>query len=394
MTHLSSVSAVTCSAALIAGMVVALLGSLKLSLAQRLQISAARAEGLLAALNLALIPMILLSGLLLDWLSPRQILIGGALLLTCGLSSLTLHRTYLAALVSLLLIGLGTACLHVGSVVLMPIAFGFPREELAASVNLGFVFLALGALMVPTLTDLLLRTVAFRRTLALLALLCLVLGLGAFLSFRDAAGAAFTLSDQPVAMDAVCSDFYLWLIAVAFLCYAPLEFLVSSWGTTYLKSDRGLSEHGAVRVMTWFWLAFLASRVLFASVVRLGLSSLGLSIAGILLLPLVAAVLLGNLLALSRPQTAAWGLILLGFVLGPIGPTLAAFALGHFPHNSGTAYGLVFAAGSLGSVLVTPLYGAIAQRGSTLKALRLLTPLALLLALVGLAICLTMTRVI
>ena len=33
MTHLSSVSAVTCSAALIAGMVVALLGSLKLSLA-------------------------------------------------------------------------------------------------------------------------------------------------------------------------------------------------------------------------------------------------------------------------------------------------------------------------------------------------------------------------
>jgi fucose permease len=380
MTGLSSIAAATCSAAFVFGMLLALLGGLKLKLAERLQIGEGRIGGLLAALNLALIPMMLLSGVLIDVLGVRVVLVAGALLAAIAVFSLALRTSYSAALVCVLVLGAAAACLSTGSVVLMPYAFGFdPRRDLAASVNLGFVFVALGALITPTLTDLLLRTLDFRKTLALLALVCLVPAVVAVLAQRPDAEAV-----ERANLLEVLGNMQVVLPAVAFLFYSPLEFAISTWGSTYLTVDQGYREGRAAWVMSFFWLAFVIGRVLMTVLFHHERLEPGWALWGVFVLALVAAALMGNLAGAGKPRSAAWGLILLGFALGPIFPTLVAVALQAAPSARGTAYGAMFAIGSLGSAALAPVLGILAQ-GKVMRALRVLAPLALLLVVVALA---------
>jgi fucose permease len=381
MTGLSSVAAVTCTAAFVFGMLLALLGGLKLKLAERLQIDEARVGGLLAALNLALIPMMLVSGVLIDRFGVRAALSGGALVAAVAVFSLSLRRTYAAALVCVLALGAGAACISTASVVLMPTAFGFARGELVASLNLGHVFVALGALMTPTLADLLLRTLDFRKASAVLALVCLV----------PAAVAALYPLEAGVAekggLVGVFDNLPILLAGVAFLFYAPLEFAVSTWGTTYLTVDKGYREGPAAWVMSFFWLAFLVGRVLVTLLFRyFQWRDTGAAPLLIFVLSLAAAAIMGNLAGSGKPRSATWGLVALGLTLGPIFPTLVAVALHAAPENSrGTAYGVMFALGSLGSAALAPVLGLLARRKTVLRALRLLAPVALLLVVAALA---------
>jgi fucose permease len=383
MAGLSSVAAVTCTAAFVSGLLLALLGALKLKLAERLQIGEGRVGGLLAALHLALIPMMLASGLLIDFFGVRLVLIGGALLAAVAVFSLALRRSYLAALACVLVLGAGAACLSTASVVLMPVAFGFAGHELAASLNLGFIFFALGALVAPTLTDLLLRTLGFPKTLAILALVCLVPALVAALTdFKLLSGIPAEKSDLPEMLGRLP----ILLAGVAFLFYAPLEFAVSTWGTTYLTVDQGYREGRAAWLMSFFWLAFLLARVLVTAVFHYERLGPGGAPWLVFLLALAAAAMMGNLAGSGKPRSAAWGLVALGFALGPIFPTLVAIALREAPDNGrGTAYGAMFAIGSLGSAVLAPVLGALARGKTVLRALRLLAPLALLLVVAALA---------
>ena len=92
------------------------------------------------------------------------------------------------------------------------------------------------------------------------------------------------------------------------------------------------------------------------------------------------AIVLGNL-AGTASAAAAWrGTLLLGFLLGPIFPTLVgilferlAFERPDQPaiRGFGTAYGTLFAVGSLGSLVLAPLIGARATRRSVQTALRI-----------------------
>jgi fucose permease len=185
----------------------------------------------------------------------------------------------------------------------------------------------------------------------------------------------------------VLRSFPILMTGVAFLFYAPLEFALSTWGSTYLTVDQGYPEGRAAWLMSFFWLAFLVGRVLMALLfhwLRLGS---GWEPWIIFLLAVAAAALMGNLAGSGKPRSAAWGLIGLGLALGPIFPTLVAAALYAAPdvHSRGTAYGAMFAVGSLGSAALAPVLGVLARGKSVLRALRLLAPLALLLVVAALA---------
>src|SRR5262249_62161825 len=84
----------TIASAFAFGMVLALLGSIKLPLAQRLGIDEARVGGLLSALNLAFIPMMLISGILVDRLGIQGVLIVGSVLAGLAIFALALVKTY------------------------------------------------------------------------------------------------------------------------------------------------------------------------------------------------------------------------------------------------------------------------------------------------------------
>jgi fucose permease len=368
----TTLTAVTIAGAFAFGMVLSLLGSIKLSFAKRLQIDEARVGGLLSALNLALIPMMLLGGLLIDRWDARHVLMLGSLITALALFSLTLSQSYRWALLSILLVGAGGACLSTASVVLMPAAF-FPDQE-AASLNLGNVFFGLGALITPALVDLLLNTVRFRWTLGLLALITLA----------PAVLALFT-AGQPLAgpretgeLAVVLRDPLLWLAGLVFFLYGPIEFAIGTWATTYL-TDHRYRPSRAAWLLSGFWLTFFAARLGMAFLEADGVLPRLSEAWVILFLALLSAVALGNLAGASKQGNAGAGLLVLGAFLGPIFPTLIGAVFEAFPHNRGTAYGVVFAIGSLGSLLMAPLIGRRARGTSVQQSLRILMLLALLL---------------
>ncbi|SRR5712691_8177058 len=388
MAGLQAVTVVCISGAFVFGMVLALLGSIKLSLARRLDIGETRVAGLLAALNFALIPMMLLSGVLIDKWGPGRMLILGSLTTGIAIFCLSLARTYWQALAAILLVGLAGACVSTGSVVLMPKAF-WPDNE-AASLNLGNVFFGLGALVTPALADLLLRTLDFRKTVGILGLVCLIpacaaaLAGGEQLQFQQA---------ERADLGAVMGHWTVWLAGLVFFLYGPLEWSIATWATTYL-TDLGWKERRAAWLLSGFWLTFLSSRLLMGYLQRPhGVLPRGSEPWVILVMAMLAAIALGNLAGAHSRGNAGTGLLLLGAAFGPIFPTLVGVIFNEFPpQERGTAYGAMFALGSIGGLVVPPVIGNLARRKSVQFSLRVPAVMCMFLTLAALVLGLALTR--
>lgn len=380
MSGLQTVTAATIGGALVFGMTLALFGILKLALTQRVQMHDSQVRRMLSALNIALIPMMMLCGLVLDNYGARPVLMAGSAALAAALVSLSIRPTYPHAFAAVLLAALGAAALGTASTVLMPRAF-FTPEETSASLNLGYVFVALGALLTPVLSDLLLERLGLRRTLALFALLALV---PAFLAVF-AGGGRWQSADRAGDASVFLAEPSSWLAALVFFFYVPLEASVGLW-TYRLLGERGQDERQASGLLSGFWAAFLASRLLVALAQHVDYLSEWWDRSLVVVPPLLAAVLLGNLTGASQRGRPRIGLILLGVLLGPILPTLLGLVFGHVaPAEQGLAYGVVFAAGSLGSLLLSPLIAPRAEQPRQ-TALRLPIFLALLVTAAALVL--------
>lgn len=386
MLDLHPVTAVTIGAAFVFGMVLALLGSLKLALARRLDLGEGGVGSLFAALNLAFIPMMILSGIIVDKSGVTGTLVFGSFVTAVALFSLALRPTYTGAFVALLIAGLGSAGVSTASIVLMPHAFFGPGQT-TASLNLGNVFFALGALVTPPLTAILLQKLEWRRTLGLLGGVCLVPAILAAL-FSQALNELATMATP---LSELLGSFPVWVAGLVFFFYAPLEGAISVWTTTYL-TGAGHSEKRASWLLSGFWAAFLLSRLLVAFAQHGAIVSYRWDKPLLVVLPLLAAVVLGNLAGTGN-RNAAWrGTIMLGFLLGPIFPTLVSLLFKNLNHEGitslGTAYGLMFAVGSLGSLMLSPLIGAAARKRSVQVALRIPMFMSLILSVAALVFCL------
>src|SRR5262249_49966093 len=155
------------------------------------------------------------------------------------------------------------------------------------------------------------------------------------------------------------SDLRLWLAGLVFFLYGPLEFAVGTWTTTYLI-DHGYRERRAAWLLSGFWLMFLAGRVLMAFLQDRGMLPENGDVFVIPILGFLAAVTVGNLVGAPANRKAGWGFLVLGLILGPIFPTLVSIVL-KLGHPPGTAYGTMFAIGSLGSLVLAPLIGLYAR---------------------------------
>jgi hypothetical protein len=283
--------------------------------------------------------------------------------------------------VATLVAALGASILWVSTIVLLPSGLFGPRE-LTASCQVGFVLVAMGALLTPPLFDLLLHGIGLRRTMALLAILLLM---PAFLAGMLRAGEFPSHSSHGFSFE-LFADPAVWMAAVVFFVYAPLEAFVSVWTTTYLTSL------AMPQKQSWwlagFWTSLVVSRLSFGYLQHViqQYTPLGSSHEGwfLVLSAALAAVILGNMAGMVYPEKAFWGLILLGFALGPLFPILVGllFQVKGVEATPGTAFGLLHAAGSVGSLLLSPLVALSAGARKIQVALRIPLFIALLLTAV------------
>src|SRR5262245_36772364 len=243
------------AALLVSGMGVALLGSVKVPLARRLEIDEARVGGLVSIFGFTMIPVIFAAGLLTDLVGRQLVMVAGGGLMAVSLLTLARARSYGAALAAVVLMSAGWALMiNVGNV-LTPIAFG---GEKAYATNLANVYFGIGAFLTPLLIAWLVGRLTLPPALTLAGCLPLVpalLALGVDLTDTGSGAGA-----DDAGLGTLLADPMLWLCGLALFFYGPLEASVAAWATTYL-GERGVREQTAAGLLSGFWLSYMATRL-------------------------------------------------------------------------------------------------------------------------------------
>jgi fucose permease len=149
-----------------------------------------------------------------------------------------------------------------------------------------------------------------------------------------------------------------WLGVGLFFAYTGVEVSTGGWAYTVLTEARGFEPGPASLVVSAYWGALAAGRVLFG-VVANGLDPVRL-VRGCLAMMVAGALLVWA--DLGAPATVL-GLVLVGFFAAPVFPTLISAT----PSRQGVggttdAVGLQIGAAALGGALLPGLAGVLAER--------------------------------
>ncbi len=368
---------------LVGGMGVALLGSIKVPLARKLQIDEARVGALVSVFGFVLIPVILTAGFLTDLVGRQTVLTSGCLLLAISLFALAQAKRYPGAFGAVLLLSTGWSLLtNVGNV-LTPLTF---TGGYSYAANLANVFFGIGAFLTPLLVAPLVRYTSLALALRLLGLLTLLpalLALGIDFAALVPAMSADTGTTTAAGLNDLLGNPVVWLCGLALFFYGPLEASLAAWATTYL-GEQGVPETTAARLLSGFWLTYMLARLLTALTLPADQEArliLTLALAGF-------AVLLA--MAFLRSRALAMALVLAaGLVFGPIFPTVLAVLFAATPeHLRGRAVGLFFGVGGIGWTLIPLLIGAYASRTSVQRGFRIAAGAAAGLSLIALLLLL------
>jgi fucose permease len=367
---------------LISGMAVALVGSIKLPLARRLQIDEARVGGLVSAFGFTIIPMILISGFLTDHFGVQMVIVGGSFLLGVGLFTLARARIYVTAFIAILLLGSAWSAIVNTVNVIVPTAFG---GSMTYATNLSNFVFGMGAFLTPIALSVLLRKRDIPLILSGLGLASLIPGILALavdFSARLPATAVLTTQASPESVViGLLTDPVLWLCALGFFFYSPLEAAMGAWSTTFLVG-RGVAEATALRWLSVFWLCYMITRLITAFTLPAGKETLLILVLSVLCMDVMATVAFTRSARTAKITVAAAGLI-----FGPIFPTILALLLVHFPIEvRGRAIGLFFAIAAVGWTGIPALIGAYAKRTTIQRGFLIAVASAVALTLVAVAL--------
>ena len=149
-------------------------------------------------------------------------------------------------------------------------------------------------------------------------------------------------------------------VMVAFFCYCALEQTVMLWGASYLSMHAGLSQEKAASFASLFFLGMTVGRAL-SGFITLKLNDTQMIRLGQCIIVVGIAALL---LPLGTFSTLA-GLLLTGLGCAPIYPCVIHSTPNHFGADKSQALiGIQMASAYVGTALMPPLFGLIAQHVS------------------------------
>ena len=175
-------------------------------------------------------------------------------------------------------------------------------------------------------------------------------------SVENAPAESETTPDEPVPLRKAVAIPGVKLVLAGFLCYCGLEATAILWSCSYLAIMRGFDSALAARYGALLFVGIMLGRFLSGFVsVRLGdrnMIRLGVSVA------VVGVVLL----ALPWNAACLTGLLLLGLGCAPIYPSIIHETPANFgAANSQAIVGIQMASAYVGSTLVPPIFGFLAQ---------------------------------
>ena len=367
-----------------AGMCHALLGSIKVPLSERLNIDEGKVGGLVSIFGFTLIPMAFAAGILADSQGKKFVVVLGCILLIASVCVLAHVRSYLMALLSVLLLGTGWSALVNVLNALQGPAFLPLKDDapLSFAMNLGDFIFGLGAFVMPIAIAWSLKAFDLKGTfLAFAAIIAIPLLLSLAVDWKPLTTESTEVVDN--AFQILLGDKIVLLCCIAFFFHVPIEATVATWATTLMK-DRDLPDQTTSLLLSVFWGTFTLSRLAAALLIPAGYDHL----IAVFLAILCIGFSLGLVISKSGQLTA--GLLLAaGAILGPLFPILIAVLVGHVLDTNaalqGRAIGLFFCIGGIGWAVIPLIVGQVAKNSSVQKGF---------IVIAGCASCLTILCVL
>ncbi|MDQ2993942.1 MAG: MFS transporter [Pseudomonadota bacterium] len=231
--------------------------------------------------------------ILLDRYSARTILFAFAVL--CGLDTLlfTYTDTFVIAVFSRFLIGVGSAVGFLG--VSKVVSEWFPKEQYARMIGLSFTFGLMGAIYGGKPISLLISTYSWQNVAYTLALVSIAIGCTAYLVLRSPESSEKSASRQSFKFAnfrELLTSPLIWCLAIAnLLMVGALEGFADVWGVPYLMKAYPLDKADCAGLISFIFFGMLFGGPLLAFFARkfgnypvIAASGIGMAIAFITLL--------------------------------------------------------------------------------------------------------------
>jgi fucose permease len=298
--------------------------------------------GALFAMNfLGACGTVALSGVLLDRLGRKPLLVAGTLLMAVGLIGVGLAPSLPVALACALVLGLGWGCLDVTLNVFVADLYPGARDAALNLMNMAF---GLGALVGPLSIGAALNLGHSPQEV--------ILGLSGIALLTGVIYLALRFPPSPVAVPApgaaaraglrLLRERYVLLLALLLFLYVGLEVGFGGWAYSFATQGAGMDAGAAALVVAMFWVAFTLGRLV-AGVVARGVAGPHLVLGGVGLVVVGAGLIT---LFSAAPAALFAGAVLIGSGCGPVFPTVFGQAAARYP-----GVGLVSSAAVLGGTL-------------------------------------------
>lgn len=373
------------------GVCFSLLGSLSVKLMPRIQIDAGRFGTLISGFMFACLVGSLIVGVVTDAVGYQWIAVIGFVLTAVSLFILAFGKTYAAVLLPCLLLGFGAMALNTAGNVMAPqVLFG--GKDPAAASNLANVFFGLGLFLTPLIVSFLFRTAGYEKAVSVLGVIVLLPVLIALAakgypvsSARLDIAAAVKLLSQPAVLTA----------AFVLFCYIALESSFCNWlpsfGKEVIRKENASIENAAAdafgqQLLSFFAIAMMVGRLATGLLpARIGFDLTANGGWVIAAAALVAAIAIFLMMQCTQSLQARLLAILAGLAFAPCFPTTVGVSFSKFtPDIHGSLFGIIFAVGLAGAVIVPKAMGNMAKGASIQKSLRLLLPVCIVLILLAL----------
>ena len=360
------------------GMCFALLGSISVKLMPRLNIDQGKFGNLISAFMFSCLVASLVVGVVADNVGYQPVAIVGFLLTVFCIVVFAYGKSYMTVLLPCLLLGFGAMAMNtVGNVLATKVLFGGDPSRAAAATNLANVFFGLGLFLTPMIVTFLFNKTSYEKAVSALAVLLLVPGILAIFAtgYPEKGGTAFSISNSL----SLLAEPAVLIAALILFCYISLESTFCNWLPSYGKEvvktespdvEETVADATGQSLLSLFAIAMMAGRLVTSFVIK---GQGHLYIAGAAVVMLVVVFLMTTTKHSSQTRIMA---LLAGFFFAPCFPTTVGVTLSKFSDDvGGSIFGIIFAVGLAGAVIVPNAIGKLSKGGSIQKSLKLLLPL-------------------
>lgn len=368
------------------GMCFSILGSISVKLMPRLNIDQGKFGSLISSFMFACLIASLIMGVVTDSIGYKPVAIFGFVATAVCIFILARGKTYGTVVLPCILLGFGAMALNTAGNTLIPVVL-FGGENPAAASNLGNVFFGLGLFLTPLVVSFLFQKTTYEKAVSALGVIILIPAAIAFMATYPASQAGFAIGNavKLLAEPAVLVG------AFVLFCYISLEASFCNWLPAFGKEvittanpdgDSAVADASAQRLLSLFAIAMMAGRLI-ASQIPVITEYGSYFIAGA---AVITAVIIFAMTVTKCPTTSKILAVLAGLAFAPCFPTTVGVTFAKFtPDVYGSVFGIIFAIGLAGAVIIPKMIGNFAKGSSVQKSMKLLIPACVLLVVLALA---------